>query len=280
MSDQALATANAEQTDLWNRRSGPNWVRYQTLLDTQLDPLGAEALRVLAPQPGERILDIGCGCGQTTLQLADAVGPGGGVVGVDVSEPMLELARSRAGDRPAAFRNADAQTADLGPRQFDAAFSRFGVMFFDDPSAAFGNIRAALKPGGRLSFVCWRSRAENPVLVAPFETALPLLPPQPPADPLAPGPFAFADADRLRGVLADAGFDDVALTPFDRPVGGGGVEDQLELALNIGPLGVVLRENPDYKPKVVDAVRAMLTRYQTPGGVLLPAAVWIVQARA
>jgi SAM-dependent methyltransferase len=193
---------------------------------------------------------------------------------------MLEVAKRRLAGRSASFRNADAQTADLGRASFDAVFSRFGVMFFDDPIAAFSNIRAALKRDGRMSFVCWRSRPENPVLVAPFETALPLLPPQPPADPAAPGPFAFADADRLRGILTEAGFTQVTLTPFDHPVGGGGVEAQLELALNIGPLGVVLRENPDYKAKVADAVRDMLKQYETPEGVLLPAAVWIVQAKA
>jgi len=204
--------ANAEQIDYWNTGAGEIWAELQEQLDRQTEPLGREALRALAPQPGERILDIGCGCGQSTLQLAERVGPGGEVVGIDISRPMLEVARGRAvavaSDR-VEFLEVDAQTGDLGRGRFDAVYSRFGVMFFGDPAAAFANIRAALKAGGRMAFVCWRPMAENPLMRAPMQAAAPLLPPMPPPDPLAPGPFAFADPERVRRILTEAGFSGV-----------------------------------------------------------------------
>jgi len=275
-------TANTAQIEYWNAAAGPVWVQFQELLDRQIEPLGLEAMRALAPAPGERVVDIGCGCGQSTAELAARVGPSGAVVGVDISEPMLVVARSRAtleaSARPS-FRQADAQTEDLGDGAFDAAFSRFGVMFFSDPVAAFANIRRALAPGGRLGFVCWRPLTENPWMLEPMQAAMPLLPPLPPPDPTAPGPFAFADADRVRGILAGAGFSAVRIEPFDMRIGGSSVEQTLNLAFRVGPLGAALRENPERAEAVAEAVRARLAQYDTPGGVLMPAAVWIVQAR-
>ena len=179
---------NTAQVDYWNAVAGETWVTYQAQLDRQIQPLGAEALRVLEPAPGERVIDIGCGCGQTTLALAERVGAAGAATGVDISRPMLEVARQRpvpAGAAAPRFVEADAQAADLGRGAHDAAFSRFGVMFFADPAAAFANIRAALKPGGRMVFVCWRPLAENLWMRLPLEAAQPLLPPMPPADPAA-----------------------------------------------------------------------------------------------
>ena len=279
----AVASANDAQIDYWNTTAGETWARRQQQLDRQLEVLGLEAMRVLAPAPGERILDIGCGCGETTLELAARVGPSGAVVGVDISEPMLEVARRReppTGAARPAFRNLDAQTADLGAAAFDGAFSRFGVMFFADPTAAFANIRAALKPGGRLAFVCWRPFQDNPWMREPMAAAAPLLPPLPPVDPVAPGPFAFADDGRVRGILADAGFGGIAIAPFDTRIGGSSVEETVSLTLQVGPLGRILREMPDKAEAVVGAVRAAIQPHDTPGGVLMPAAVWIVSARA
>jgi len=288
MSQTAVAPSNDAQIDYWNTSAGETWARHQQQLDRQLEVLGLEAMRVLAPARGERILDIGCGCGETALQLAARVGPSGAVVGVDISEPMLEVARRRAPVDGAArpeFRNLDAQTADLraadlGHAAFDGAFSRFGVMFFADPAAAFANLRAALKPGGRLAFVCWRAFQDNPWMREPMAAAAPLLPPMPPVDPTAPGPFAFADAGRVRGALTDAGFSDIAIDPFDARIGGSSVEETVNLTLRVGPLGRILREIPHMADAVVGTVRAAIQPYETPQGVLMPAAVWIVSATA
>jgi SAM-dependent methyltransferase len=283
MSLTAAPLSNDAQIDYWNTGAGETWVERQAQLDRQLTALGSEAQRVLAPAAGERVLDIGCGCGDTTLQLAERVGPSGAVVGVDISRPMLEVARRRPTPEGAAtptFRELDAQTADLGRGAFDAAFSRFGVMFFADPTAAFANLRRALKPGGRVAFLCWRSPLENPVLTAASIAAAPLLPAPPMLpDPTAPGPFAFADKDRVAGILKGAGFADVAIEPHDAKMGWPDVDTALALALRIGPLGAALRERPDLADKVVGAVRDMLETHRGPDGVMLDSATWIVLAR-
>jgi SAM-dependent methyltransferase len=274
--------SNDAQIDYWNTSAGETWVERQAQLDRQLAGLGLEAQRALAPVAGERILDVGCGCGDSTLQLAARAGPAGAVVGVDVSTPMLEVARRRPapdGSARPEFRQADAQTADLGRASFDAAFSRFGVMFFADPAAAFANIRSALRLGGRLAFVCWRAFQDNPWMREPMAAAAPLLPEQPPVDLTAPGPFAFADQGRVRSILAEAGFADIAIVPFDTEIGGSGVEEAVQLTLRVGPLGRLLRELPHMTEAVTAAVRAAIEPYDTAAGVLMPAAVWVVTAR-
>jgi SAM-dependent methyltransferase len=281
MSTSDDSSVNAAQIEYWNATAGETWALFQEQLDRQIAPLGLEALRVLAPATGERIIDIGCGCGQTSLDLARRVGRNSHVVGVDISAPMLDVARHRplsgSAMRPE-FREVDAQSVDLGHCVFDAGFSRFGVMFFSDPVAAFSNIRRSLRPHGRLGFVCWRPLSENTWMLAPLNAALPFLPPPPPADPLAPGPFAFADAARVRSILRDAGFGLVTIEPFDAMIGSGDIEQTLALTFKVGPLGAALRENPQQKGNVADAVRKVLTHYATPAGVLMPAAVWIVLA--
>jgi SAM-dependent methyltransferase len=272
---------NAAQIDFWNANAGQTWAKFQPLLDQQLGPLGEEALRVLAPGSAETILDIGCGCGDSTLALAAQVGPAGRVVGVDISRPMLEVARQRR-PPPAAgkveFRQIDAQSGELGRARFDSAFSRFGVMFFGDPVAAFTNLRCALKPGGRLTFVCWRSLQENPWMLAPLEAALPFLPPVTPIDPLAPGPFAFADFQRVRRVLVDAAFERVTIMSFDTEIGGADLEQTRRLSFRVGPLAAALREHPDYADRVAEPVERALRQFETAGRVMMPASVWIASA--
>jgi len=272
---------NADQIAYWNDAGGLTWATLHESLERQIDPLGLRAIEALAPRPGERILDIGCGCGQTSLQLAEAVGPGGAVVGLDISRPMLKVARERAAKATvtqASFLEADAQTHPFQPGDFDAVFSRFGVMFFSDPTAAFANIRTALRPGGRMSFVCWRTMPENAFMALPLKAALAHVPPPPPPQPNAPGPFAFADADRLKGILIDAGFSEVALVPLDRKIGSGDLEQTLAMALKIGPLGAMLREHPESRDLVIDAVREALRPHEGPDGVMLDSAAWIVTA--
>jgi SAM-dependent methyltransferase len=276
----AMETANEDQVAYWNEQSGPTWAAMQKLIDAQIAPLGLQAIDALTPRAGECVLDIGCGCGDTTLEIARRVRPRGEVLGLDISAPMLEVAVERAAAIAAAdvgFRRADAQIARFDAR-FDAAFSRFGVMFFADPIAAFTNIHDALRPGGRIAFVCWRDPAENPWMMVPLAAALRFVPPPPPMDPTEPGPFAFADASRVRAILMAAGFEDIVTAPFDIEIGGFGLNQALELALRIGPLGKLLREVPDRHDSVVGAVREALAAHDTGHGVWLKSGTWIVSA--
>ncbi len=272
-------TANADQVAYWNAGAGETWAALQAQLDRQLEPLGQRTLQALGPKPGEHILDIGCGAGQTTLALAQACRPGGSALGLDISRPLLQLARERA-TADVTFLEADAQTFAFAPASFDAAFSRFGVMFFADPAAAFANIRKGLKPGGRLAFVCWRAPAENPFMTLPMAAAAPLLPPQAPPTPGGPGPFAFADPELVRKILAAAGFSGVEITPHDQKIGSGDLDQAITVALRVGPLGAALREHPDKRETVIDAVRGALSAHDGPEGVKLDSASWIVTARS
>lgn len=276
--------ANADQIAYWNAAAGETWVAQQDRLDRQLAPLGREAMATLDIAADERVIDIGCGCGATSLELAAEVGPDGSVLGVDISAPMLEVARRRAVDGGLSnirFLEADAQTRTFEPGGADAVFSRFGVMFFEDPTAAFANIRKALRPGGRLGFVCWRPMPENEWMLLPLKAALQHMPPSPPpADPFAPGPFAFADPGRVRGILEGAGFSDVRLEAHDAKIGGNSLDETVALSLRVGPLGMLLRDHPDQRDAVTATLREALEPHAGPNGVFLAAAVWIVTARA
>ncbi len=277
----SAADANAGQIAHWNDTAGRTWAALQDLLDRMIGPLGSRAIDALAPAPGEHLVDIGCGCGATALDLQRRVGANGSVTGFDVSQPMLEVARQRAAaaGAPVRFVNGDVQTHGFPPAGADGAFSRFGVMFFDDPVAAFANVATALRPGGRLAFVCWRGLADNHWMTVPLDAARPHMPPQAPADPQAPGPFAFADPERVRAILAGAGYVDIAIAPHDQLIGGNTLDQALHLALNVGPLGSVLREAPDARGPVTAAVHAALAPHERDGVVLLPSATWIVGAR-
>jgi SAM-dependent methyltransferase/ribosomal protein S18 acetylase RimI-like enzyme len=248
------------------------WAEVREPLELQLAPLGRHALAALAARPGERVLDIGCGGGETAVELAHAVAPDGTVVGIDVSAAVLAFA---AGGERVRFIHADAQTFAFEPASFDAAFSRFGVMFFADPVAAFRNIRRGLKPGGRLAFVCWRALEENPLDSLPLQAAAPHLPPQPVPDPDGPGPFSFADPDRVRGILESAGFEAIEIAAHDELVGSGSLEAMLAVCTRVGALGKILRENPALRPAALPAVRAALAAR----GGRLNAATWVVTAR-
>ena len=273
--------ANAAQSAYWNETAGRTWAELNALLDRQLNGVGLKVIETLAPREGERVLDVGCGAGVTSLQIAERVGARGQVVGIDISGPLLDVARARAaGDGNVQLIEADAQTHPFEAETFDAVFSRFGVMFFEDPEAAFRNLARALRPGGRLAFACWRPLAENPLMAAPMQAAARrLAPPPPPPPPGAPGPFGFADPDRVRRVLGAAGFEAVAVEPLDLMIGGNSLDQSMTLALRVGPLGAVLRENPDVAPQVIDDVRAALTAHLRDGGVWMPGAMWQVTAR-
>lgn len=257
------------------------WAEVREALELQLAPLGRRALEVLAPCPGESVLDIGCGGGETSLDLVRAVAPDGTVLGIDLSATVLAFAqRAAKGYGRVRFVQADVQLFPFEPASFDIAFSRFGVMFFADPTAAFANIRRGLRPNGRLAFVCWRALEENPLDSMPLRAASPHLPPQPAHDPDAPGPFAFADPDRVRGILERAGFEEIKITPHDEQVGSGDLDTMLAVCSRVGPLGKVLRENPELRAATLPAVRSALAAHDGPDGVRLNAATWIVTARA
>lgn len=277
-----MSEPNEAQATYWNDAGGRAWAEVQEPLDLQLAPLGRAAMTALAPMPGEHILDIGCGSGQTSLELARAVEPDGVVLAIDLSVPLLEVARHRgSGFEGLSFVQGDAQVFPFAPESIDAAFSRFGVMFFADPVAAFVNIRRALKPGGRLAFACWRAPEENPTFTLPMQAAAPYLPPLPPvAEPDAPGPFAFASQERVRGILAAAGFQGVYVAPHDEAVGSGDLETALALSLRIGMLGRFLNDNPSMREVAAQPVRAALAAHDGSEGVKLDAAIWIVTARS
>ena len=275
---------NAEQIEFWNGPAADKWVDFNAELDRMLDPLGDLAMDRVAPAPGEHALDVGCGCGGTTLELARRVAPTGAVTGLDVSEPMLAVARERAGDAAAPVRivGGDAEVCELPAAAFDLVYSRFGVMFFANPEAAFVNIGGALKPGGRLDFVCWRPAAENPWVTVPFEAARPLLPSFEPPGPNEPGQFAFADSARVERILAAAGFTEIRSEPHDvmLRVGDGDLDTCVEVTLKLGPVSRLLREaGAEAVPPVAAAIRAAVAPYHTGETLEMMSAVWVVSAR-
>jgi SAM-dependent methyltransferase len=279
-----MASENSEQIKEWNGALGERWARDQQVMDELAGPFGKAALEAVDAQPGERAIDVGCGCGDTSIALAKAVGSGGSVVGVDVSAPMLAVARGRAeGLAQLRFEEADASMATL-PGDQDLLFSRFGVMFFAQPVPAFAHLRRALKETGRIAFVCWQEAKANlwatvPVLAG--RRALGISPP--PMDPHSPGPFAFADADRVRMILLEADFQDVEITPFEHRMAMGDTPRQAaEQSARIGPLARLVREaGPEHLPKIIDAVEGALAPLaDRSGSIRLAGRAWIVTAAA
>jgi SAM-dependent methyltransferase len=230
------------------------------------------------------VLDVGCGCGATAIGLAARVGASGRVVGLDLSAPMLERARERARGLPIDFLLGDAATHALAPGSFDVLFSRFGVMFFDEPVAAFAHLRGALKRDGRVAMVVWQSLAANPWVSVPIAAVADVV--EPPALGAAgePGPFSLADPKHVATLLRDAGYTDVDLEGHDMEmtIGGGlPLEAAVEFSIEHGPLRRVLASaTPQVRTAAADRVADALSRYDGPSGVRMPAAVWIITARS
>lgn len=279
------AGLHEKQLDYWNGEGGSHWVARQAQTDAMLAPVTDILMDKAAVEAGIHVLDIGCGCGDTTVRLAEAAGPSGRVTGIDVSGPMLEVAAARLKTYPqAGTLKADAASHVLPAASADLILSRFGVMFFGDPKAAFANLRRALKPGGRLVFACWRRFDENGWAKLALVAAYRHVPRLPPMNPRDPGPFAFADADYVREILGDAGFSDATLTPIDlkiAPLAGGTPAETAEQLLEIGPASrAVAGQPPETIATVKHDIEAALAAHQGPDGIRLPAAIWLVEAQA
>jgi SAM-dependent methyltransferase len=274
------AIANAEQSERWNDRAGRSWAELGDLLDRMLEPFVPLLLEEIEPAPGRRVLDVGCGAGALSLAAAKR---GAFALGVDISAPLVDAARARAGRAASAraqFVQADAQTHEFEPEGFDALVSRFGVMFFADPVAAFRNLRSAVRPGGRLAFAAWRSPAENDFMIAAERAAADLLPALPARVENAPGQFGFADPARMRSILAEGGWAEVEARPVD-------VECRLtepELGLyarRMGPVADLLPSlDETTRSEVERRIDAAFRAFVRDGEASFTAACWLVTARA
>jgi ubiquinone/menaquinone biosynthesis C-methylase UbiE len=274
---------NADQAAYWNGPGGRHWTDRQELQDAVLAPVSALLFGRTEVAAGERVLDIGCGCGATTLELVQRVGPAGHVLGLDLSAPMLERARQRTPPGASAtFVAADATVYPFEPGDADLLFSRFGVMFFAEPARSFANMRKGLRKGGRVAFACWRQPRENPWLMTPLQAAYQYAPRLPELGPEDPGPFSFAREERVRRILSAAGFAGIALQPRDLLLDvavGRGLDAAVEGALAIGPASRALQEQPpDIVTAATGAIRAALAPFETEGRVPLAGAIWLVTA--
>ena len=284
----SVAPDNAEATEAWSGPLFEIFLKYRDLTTGGLGAHGEVAMQSNPPRPGERVLDIGCGFGDTTQRLAELVGSEGSALGVDVSDPFVETARreaEEAGSANLSYRLADVQTLQL-PREFDYAFSRMGIMFFANPVAALRNVRQALVPGGRFTAVVWRRKLDNEwvhraeqivdeYLDHPEETDEPTC---------GPGPFSMADADTVTDQLKFAGFEEIALRRCDLAMKVGKDLDQaVEFAMALGPAGEILRlwgdRVDEIRPEIAAKIRGAIADFEGPDGVWAPASTWIITAR-
>lgn len=283
-----MATTAAGSTDWgsengWNGSTGRHWVQHEDRHDRMLASLTPRLIRAARIAESDTVLDIGCGCGETS-RIAAHSAPQGEVLGVDISASMLAQAREQTHKEGLAnlrFEQADAESAPLPDTHFDVAMSRFGVMFFNDAQAAFRNVARALRPGGRLVFLCWQEALQNEHIVVPFSVLASFGPLPDIGAPGAPGPFSLADPDRIRELLTEAGYGDVDIQP---------VNEQLRLGSDVPDVVEYLRDHPAAAPIIqtmddttLAKVRAELAEavrpFQTPDGVFLGSSAWLVTAQ-
>jgi SAM-dependent methyltransferase len=276
---------NADQIAYWNGAGGQRWADRQPVQDMLLQPVADILIDRAGIRAGEKVLDVGCGSGSTTFAFARAVGPGGHVMGIDISAPMLARAREVTPERaPVEFVLADATVHSFAPENFDLLASRFGVMFFADPASSFANMRRAMRRSGRLAFACWREPRQNPFFMVPLQAVYRHVPKMPQVGPEDPGPFSFASEERVHRVLSSAGFSGVAMEPCDLALDvavGGGLEAAVRSALEIGPSARALADQPpDVIAAAAQSVREALTPFVNGQTVPLKATIWIVTAKA
>ena len=270
------------QQEFWNSPATRIWSAGHDRIDRVMAPITAALLATAAAQPGESVIDIGCGSGTTVLAFAAQVGLSGMVRGVDIAAPSVAKATERLSGTPqASVALADAQIFDFGAGSADLLVSRFGVMFFGDPVAAFANLRSALKPDGRLALAVFRAPAENPFASAPIAAIGPLLPKTEPLPPDAPGQFAWADPARVHAILGGAGFRDITLTPYDPPMRLG--NDAIEAAaysLSLGPaMRATLNMDEAGRTRVRMALQDFFRAHEASEGVVMQGGIWLVTAR-
>ena len=273
---------NEEQAALWNGAAGTTWVEAQDLLDRMFAPLERLLVETIRAADARCVLDVGCGTGATTLAIARSGATDGRFIGIDISEPMIEVARARAAREAshARYVRADAQTYPFERAAFDMVVSRFGVMFFDDPVRAFSNLRLATRAHGSLRVLAWRAPAENDFMTAAERAAAPLLPGLPPRQPDAPGQFALADARRVRGILERSGWVDIDVRPLDVTCVVT-AHDLVDHSTRLGPIGRALREeDAQTRDRVIAAVRPAFEPYTQGDEVRFVAACWMIGARA
>ena len=280
--------ANETQKTYWNQVGGPKWVSLGGAMEARLAPVSAAVIAAAALRPGESVLDIGCGAGLTSLEAAQAVGTAGQVTGIDISAPMIETARGHALARQienVSFRLGDAQTERFDPAP-EVLLSRFGVMFFDDPVAAFANLRAGAAPGARLACAAWAPLARNEHWRRPLELVEALLGPGAPRQPHASGPLAFDDADYVTAILTQAGWRAPKVEAVEIALNGVSLEEEAAIACFMGPSGALLDEkqaSAAQRETIRAAIRAALPAYTSPaadGGVRVPAVIHMITARA
>jgi SAM-dependent methyltransferase len=281
------ALPNADQAEYWNSESGRQWIACQEALDQRFARLTEALIARARIGAGQCVIDIGCGTGATTLQLADAVGAHGSVLAIDISEPLLAVARRRVmqgGHANVRLVRGDAQTHRFERACYDLAVSRFGVMFFGNPVGAFGNLARALRPGGRLAFVCWAPLEDNPWFALPLEVGIERLGPPEPRPRRAPGPLALSEQAYVLEILSAAGFAGVGIDPIRTALpGAASAREEAELACQIGPLARLLKErgaDEATRQLVVEELAGRLTPYLTADGVRLPALLHLVTAAA
>lgn len=283
MTQPAIDDRNADQIAYWNGPGGKHWTERQELQDIVLGPVSEVLIDRAAIKAGERVIDVGCGCGATSFDLAKKVDQGGHITGVDISEPMLGRARELTpAGAPVEFVLADATVYPFAPASTDLLFSRFGVMFFAQPSDSFSNMRKALRPGGRLVFACWRTPRDNPWMMIGLKEAYKFVPKLPEMKPDDPGPFSFADEERVRRILTESGFTDIGLERVDLALDiaiGRGLEAAIETVLAIGPTSRALENQPKDKVEAAtQSIRTVLASHQKGETIPLGGSIWVVTA--
>ena len=274
---------NVEQAEYWDGVGGEHWVAEQARYDRMSGGFGDRVVEMLSPRPGERVLDVGCGNGALSLAIGPLVAPEGTVVGLDISGPMLAEATRRAraaGLENVRFERGDAQVHGLPEAGFDAFVSRFGVMFFDDPQAAFANLARSLRSGGRVVFACWRELTANEWLMVPVAAALTHMP-MPDLGKLGgPGPFSLAEPDHVRSILDGAGLAGVGVEDFRCPMWlGATVDDTVAFMQGTDMAATLLADvDDDVAAAAWEAVRSALAPHAGRDGVVLGGAAWLVTA--